>query len=93
MLSKETLFIWDQLTYVIDSLYDVDRSWGKGYGDWKIEYNYRRGGKTLCKFYAKEEAADLLITYGKAEQKPYMTESGYGYRSTTRSRSKILLKC
>ena len=68
LLSKEALSVWNELTDAIDSLYDVDRLWDKGFGDWKIEYKYRRGGKTLCTFYAKEGVANLLITYGKAER-------------------------
>ena len=71
LISKEALFVWNQLTEAIDSLYDVDRLWNKGFGDWKIEYKYRRGGKTLCTFYAKENVANLLITYGKAEREKF----------------------
>ena len=71
LLSKEALFMWNKLTDAIDSLYDVDRIWNKGFGAWKIEYKYRRGGKTLCTFYAKENAANLLITYGKAEREKF----------------------
>lgn len=71
LLSKKTLFAWNQLTEAIDSIYDVDRLWNKGFGDWKVEYKYRRGGKTLCTFYAKEEVATLLIIYGKAEREKF----------------------
>lgn len=71
LLSKEALSVWTELTEAIDSLYDVDRLWDKGFGDWKIEYKYRRGGKTLCTFYAKEGVANLLITYGKAEREKF----------------------
>lgn len=71
LLSNETLSVWTELTEAIDSLYDVDRLWDKGFGDWKIEYKYRRGGKTLCTFYAKEGVANLLITYGKAEREKF----------------------
>ena len=71
LLSKETLLVWDELANTIDSLYDVDRLWYKGFGNWKIEYKYRRGGKTLCTFYAKEDVANLLITYGKAEREKF----------------------
>jgi len=71
LLSIETLLIWNELTDAIDSLYDVDRLWDKGFGDWKIEYKYRRGGKTLCTFYAKEDVANLLITYGKVEREKF----------------------
>ncbi len=71
LLSKETLSVWTELTEAIDLLYDVDRLWDKGFGEWKIEYKYRRGGKTLCTFYAKEGVANLLITYGKAEREKF----------------------
>ena len=68
LLPREVLTVWDKLTDRIDSLYDVDRLWNKGFGNWKVEYKYRRGGKTLCTFYAKENVAYCLITYGKAER-------------------------
>jgi len=71
LLSKEALYMWNELTDTIDSLYDVERLWNKGFGEWKIEYKYRRGGKTLCTFYAKENSAVLLITYGKAEREKF----------------------
>ncbi len=70
-LPKESLLMWNEITAVIDSLYDVDKLWGKGFGDWKIEYKYRRGGKTLCTFYAKENTAALLIIYGKSEREKF----------------------
>lgn len=68
LLPKEVLAKWCELTETIDSLYDVDKMWNKGFGDWDIEYKYRRGGKTLCTLYAKQDVATLLITYGKAER-------------------------
>ena len=71
LLSEEALFIWNILTNAIDSLYDADRVWSKGFGVWKIEYKYRKGGKTLCTFYAKENIANLLITYGKVEREKF----------------------
>ena len=71
LLSEETLSIWNKLTAAIDLLYDVDRLWDKGFGNWKVEYKYRRGGKTFCTFYAKEDVANLLIIYGKAEREKF----------------------
>lgn len=71
LLSKEVLLVWNELTDTIDLLYDVDRLWNKGFGSWKVEYKYRRGGKTLCTFYAKEDTANLLITYGKMEREKF----------------------
>lgn len=63
--------MWYELTAEINKLYDVDRLWNKGFGCWDMEYKYRRGGKTLCTFYAKKGAATLLITYGKAEREKF----------------------
>lgn len=71
ILPNEILSVWNKLTDAIDLLYDVDRLWDKGFGDWEIEYKYRRGGKTLCTFYAKEDVANLLIIYGKAEREKF----------------------
>lgn len=71
LLPGEILKIWEEMTAAIDALYDVDRLWGKGFGQWQAEYKYRRGGKTLCTFYAKEGAAVLLITYGRAEREKF----------------------
>ena len=71
LLSEETFSIWNKLTAAIDLLYDVDRLWDTGFGNWKVEYKYRRGGKTLCTFYAKEDVANLLIIYGKAEREKF----------------------
>lgn len=76
MLSQETLAAWERLTAEIDALYDVERLWNKGFGDWIMEYKYRRGGKTLCTFYAKEGCANILITYGKAEREKFETIKG-----------------
>ena len=52
LLPNDVMLVWNELTDTIDSLYDVDRLWNKGFGSWKIEHKYRRGGKTLCAFYA-----------------------------------------
>lgn len=71
LLPEDIMLIWNELTDKIDALYDVDRLWNKGFGSWKVEYKYRRGGKTLCTFYAREGIANLLITYGKAEREKF----------------------
>ncbi|MBP0965552.1 MAG: DUF3788 family protein [Oscillospiraceae bacterium] len=71
LLPDDTLKMWYALTAETDRLYDVDRTWNKGFGSWEIEYKYRRGGKTLCTFYAKKDTANLLITYGKTEREKF----------------------
>ena len=68
LLAQNTLLLWNRLTAEIDTLYDVDRIWNKGFGDWALEYKYRRGGMTLCTLYAKKDVSVLLVTLGKAER-------------------------
>jgi len=60
--------VWQELCTAIEAEYDTDRLWGKGFGCWTCEYKYRRGGKTLCTLYAKENTICLLVTLGKAER-------------------------
>ena len=71
LLGSEKTDIWNRLTGCIGSLYDMDRNWNKGFGDWIYEYKYRRGGKTLCAFYAKQAVSDILIIFGKAEREKF----------------------
>lgn len=71
LISVETLDIWTKLNEEIDALYEMDTTWGKGFGDWVYEYKYRRGGKTLCTFYAKKDVANILIILGKAEREKF----------------------
>lgn len=68
LIGSNNLDIWNKLVAGIDSLYEMDRTWDKGFGNWIYEYKYRRGGKTLCTFYAKQGIANILITLGKAER-------------------------
>ena len=68
LLGEERYHAFCDLSRRIDELYDVDRTWDKGFGDWLYEYKYRRGGKTLCTFYMKPSSVYLLVTLGKAER-------------------------
>ena len=63
--------VWQELCAAIEAEYDTDRLWGKGFGCWTYEYKYRRGGKTLCTLYAKENTVCLLVTLGKAEREKF----------------------
>lgn len=71
LLSDSVLQIWNDLNFEVGSLYDMDKFWNKGFGDWEIEYKYRRGGKTLCTFYAKKDVANILIIFGKVEREKF----------------------
>ncbi len=50
----------------------MDRLWGKGSKAWK--YEYRRGGKTLCALYARENGMGFMIILGKDERLKFETE-------------------
>ncbi len=71
--------IWNKLDTLIQEKYDMDRSWNKGGKAWKYEYKYRRGGKTLCALYAKENGVGFMIILGKNERLKFETDrENYG---------------
>ena len=76
LIGSRNMDIWNKLVADIDSLYEMDRTWNKGFGDWIYEYKYRRGGKTLCTFYAKQGVANILITLGKTEREKVESKRG-----------------
>ena len=63
--------VWDKLCALIDEKYDMDRLWDKGGKAWKYEYKYRRGGKTLCALYARENCVGFMIVLGKDERSKF----------------------
>ena len=68
-LVGESLYdVWNKLCVLIDENYDMDRLWDKGGKAWKYEYKYRRGGKTLCALYARENCVGFMIILGKDER-------------------------
>ena len=52
----------------------MDCLWDKGGKAWTYEYKYRRGGKTLCALYARENCVGFLMILGKAERLKFETE-------------------
>ena len=71
-LLGESLFeVWTKLCAAIDEKYDMERLWGNGGKAWNYEYKYRRGGKTLCSLYAKENCIGFMIIFGKAEREKF----------------------
>ena len=68
LVGKSLYEIWDKLCALVDEKYDMDRLWDKGGKAWTYEYKYRRGGKTLCALYARENSVGFMIIFGKAER-------------------------
>lgn len=60
--------IWNKLINLIESSYDMEKLWNSGGKAWKYEYKYRRGGKSLCALYAKENVFGFMIIFGKDER-------------------------
>ncbi len=60
--------IWNKLNAFIEEKYDMECSWNTGGKAWKYEYKYRRGGKTLCALYARENCVGFMVILGKNER-------------------------
>ena len=59
---------WIALTGLIETKYDTERLWNSGGKEWKYEYKYRRGGKTLCALYARENCIGFMVVFGQDER-------------------------
>ena len=66
--------VWTQLCASIEERYEMDRVWNKGGKAWDYEYKYRRGGKTLCALYARENCVGFLVILGKEERAKFEAE-------------------
>ena len=66
--------VWNKLCALIDEKYEMDRLWNKGGKAWTYEYKYRRGGKTLCALYARENCIGFMIIFGKDERAKFEAE-------------------
>ena len=73
LVGKSRYDIWNKLNALIEERYDMDCLWNKGGKAWKYEYKYRRGGKTLCALYAKENCVGFMIILGKDERLKFET--------------------
>lgn len=55
----------------ITKLYNMEQIWNKGGKKWAYEYKFRKGGKTLCAFYFKENSLGFMIIFGKDERNKF----------------------
>ena len=74
LVGKSLYEIWTQLCALIDETYDMERLWGSGGKAWTYEYKYRRGGKTLCALYARENCIGFMIILGKDERLKFVND-------------------
>ena len=71
LIGDNRLFVWISLCNLIGEHYDMDKIWNKGGKEWTYEYKYRRGGKTLCALYARENCIGFMVILGKAEREKF----------------------
>ena len=74
LVGKSLYEIWTQLCAWSDEKYDMERLWGSGGKAWTYEYKYRRGGKTLCALYARENCIGFMIILGKDERLKFVND-------------------
>ncbi len=73
LLGQSLFEVWQALCSAIDEKYDMEQLWNTGGKNWTYEYKYRRGGKTLCCLYAKENCVGFMIIFGKEERAKFET--------------------
>lgn len=74
LIGKPSYRAWLELCKRIEEKYDMETQWNKGGKAWKYEYKYRRGGKTLCALYAREDCFGFMVILGKAEREKFEEE-------------------
>ena len=68
LTGKELYDLWTSLHQLIEQKYNMEQRWNHGGKKWTYEYKYRRGGKTLCALYAKEQTIGFMVILGKDER-------------------------
>lgn len=71
LLGTELYDLWLKLCAAIDEKYEMEHLWNNGGKEWLYEYKYRRGGKTLCALYARENCVGFMVIMGKAEREKF----------------------
>ena len=68
LTGKELYDLWTSLHQLIEQKYNMEQMGNHGGKKWTYEYKYRRGGKTLCALYAKEQTIGFMVILGKDER-------------------------
>lgn len=85
LVGKPLYEIWTQLCALIDENYDMERLWGSGGKAWTYEYKYRRGGKTLCALYARENCIGFIVILGKDERLKFENDKEHFFSMVIRA--------
>ena len=68
LTGKELYDLWTSLRQLIEQKYNMEQMWNHGGKKWTYEYKYRKGRKTLCALYAKEQTIGFMVILGKDER-------------------------
>lgn len=68
LLGPKLYEVWVELCAAIDEKYEMEQIWDRGGKEWRYEYKYRRGGKTLCALYAREGCMGFMVIFGRTER-------------------------
>lgn len=71
LLGKSCYQIWLKVIGLIKQHYLMDILWNKGGKTASYEMKFRRGGKTLCALYPRENNFGFMIIFGKAEREKF----------------------
>ena len=71
LMGKRLFDLWNDLRVLIEKKYEMEHLWNSGGKAWTYEYKYRRGGKTLCALYAKENCFGCMLIFGKDEREKF----------------------
>lgn len=84
LVGRSLYEVWKALCAQIDAAYDMECLWGTGGKAWAYEYKYRRGGRTLCALYARENCVGFMVILGKAERIKFEQEREHFSREVQR---------
>ncbi|MDO5566668.1 MAG: DUF3788 domain-containing protein [Planctomycetia bacterium] len=68
LIGAQAYSVWKRFCSEISTLYDMECQWNDGGKKWEYEYKFRRGCKTLCALYAKQDCFGCMIIFGKDER-------------------------
>lgn len=68
LIGIDKVNIFYDIVNEITLLYDMEQTWNNGGKKWTYEYKFRKGGKTLCAFYFKENTLGFMVIFGKDER-------------------------
>ncbi len=68
LVGIEKFNIFYDIVDEITKLYDTEQIWNNGGKKWTYEYKFRKGGKTLCAFYFKDNTLGFMVIFGKDER-------------------------